>query len=56
MKIPFEENKPYCLLTLTVLALFYGIYFSKILIQHRHGIKVGARFTGFYFGALILCI
>ena len=39
MKIPFEENIPYFLLALAVLALFYGIYFSKLLIQHRHGIK-----------------
>ena len=46
MKIPFEENMPYFLPALTVPALFYGIYFSKMLIQHRHGIKtrqVGKR-------------
>ena len=39
MKIPFEENMPYRLLALTVLVLFYGIYFSKMLVQHRHGIQ-----------------
>ena len=39
MKIPFEENMPYRPLALTVLALFYGIYFAKMLVQHRHGIR-----------------
>ena len=39
MKIPFEENMPYRLLALTVLVLFYGIYFAKMLVQHRHGIQ-----------------
>lgn len=39
MKFPIEENMPYFALTLVVLALFYGIYFSKMLIQRRHGIK-----------------
>lgn len=39
MKIPFEENMSYVLLALAVLVLFYGIYFSKMLIQHRHGIR-----------------
>lgn len=46
MKIPFEENMPYFLLALVVLALFYGIYFSKMLIQHRRGIRtrqIGSR-------------
>ena len=46
MKIPFEENMPYRLLALTVLVLFYGIYFAKILVQHRHGIQtrqIGSR-------------
>ena len=39
MKIQFEENMPYRLLALTVLVLFYGIYFAKMLVQHRHGIQ-----------------
>ena len=46
MKIPFEENMPYRLLALTVLVLFYGIYFAKMLVQHRHGIQtrqIGSR-------------
>ena len=46
MKISFEENMPCFLLALLVLVLFYGIYFSKILIQHHHGIKtrqIGSR-------------
>ena len=39
MKIPFEENMPYRLLALAVLVLFYGIYFAKMLVQHRRGIQ-----------------
>ena len=30
---------PYAALAIVVLAVFYGIYFSKMLIQRRHGIK-----------------
>lgn len=30
---------PYFVLALAVLAIFYGIYFAKMLIQRRHGIK-----------------
>ena len=30
---------PYFALALAVLAIFYGIYFAKMLIQRRHGIK-----------------
>lgn len=39
MHIPLEAHLPYALLTLLVLALFYGIYFAKMLIQKRHGIR-----------------
>lgn len=39
MKVPFEEVLPYRLLTLLVLALFYGIYFAKMLAQKRRGIQ-----------------
>ena len=46
MKTEFEEQLPYMLLALAVLALFYGIYFAKMLIQRRQGIKtrqIGCR-------------
>lgn len=39
MKVPFEEKLPYNFLALFVLAIFYGIYFSKMLVQKRHGIR-----------------
>ena len=39
MKFSFEEHCPYALLALTVLAVFYGIYFGKMLVQKRHGIR-----------------
>lgn len=39
MKVLFEEYLPYFLLALIVLAVFYGIYFAKMLIQRRHGIQ-----------------
>lgn len=39
MKIQWEENLPYGLLALLVLAVFYGIYFAKMLAQKRHGIR-----------------
>lgn len=39
MKYPIEEHMPYFALALTVLALFYTVYFAKMLIQHKHGIK-----------------
>ncbi len=39
MHIPFEEHLPYSVLALAVLAVFYGIYFTKMLIQKRHGIR-----------------
>ena len=34
-----EEQLPYTLLAVAVLAVFYGIYFSKMLIQKSHGIR-----------------
>lgn len=46
MRIPLEENLPYLLLTLLVLAVFYGIYFAKMLVQKWHGIhthQIGRR-------------
>ena len=39
MKFPFEERLPYAVLALTVLAVFYGIYFAKMLAQRRRGIQ-----------------
>lgn len=39
MKVPFEERLPYPLLALLVLAVFYGIYFTKMLLQKRAGIQ-----------------
>lgn len=39
MTLPFESLLNYRLLALTVLALFYGIYFTKMFIQKRHGIR-----------------
>lgn len=39
MQIPFEKKLPYSLLALVVLAVFYGIYFGKTLVQKRHGIR-----------------
>ncbi len=39
MNIPLEENLPYRLLALLVLAAFYGIYYAKMLVQKRHGIR-----------------
>lgn len=46
MKYRLEEQLPYALLAIAVLAIFYGIYFSKMLIQKRHGIRthqIGTR-------------
>ena len=39
MKIPWEEGLPYALPALLVLAVFYGIYFGKMLAQKRRGIQ-----------------
>ena len=39
MKYPLEEKLSYMWLALAVLAIFYGIYFSKMLAQKRHGIR-----------------
>ena len=35
----FEKTLPYGILTLAVLALFYGIYFVKMWVQKRRGIR-----------------
>ena len=35
----FEEELPYQLLTVLILVCFYGIYFGKMLIQRRRGIR-----------------
>ena len=40
MKYPIEEHMPYFALALVVLVLFYTVYFVKMLIQHKHGIKI----------------
>lgn len=39
MNIPLEEKLPYHLLALLVLAIFYSVYFVKMLMQKRHGIR-----------------
>ena len=39
MKYPLEYKLPYALLALLVLAVFYGIYFMKMLAQKRRGIQ-----------------
>ena len=46
MKIPLEQHFPYRAGALLVLALFYGIYFAKMLAQKRQGIRtrqIGSR-------------
>ena len=35
----WEERLPYALPALLVLAVFYGIYFAKVLAQKRRGIR-----------------
>lgn len=39
MQYPLEYRLPYWLLTLIALAVFYGIYFAKMLAQKRRGIR-----------------
>ena len=39
MKFPLEEQIPYAAAALFVLAVFYGIYFGKMLAQARRGIR-----------------
>lgn len=39
MNYPIEQKLSYWLLTIIVLAAFYGIYFAKMLVQKRHGIR-----------------
>ena len=39
MKYPVEKILSYPLLALFVLAVFYGIYFVKMLAQKRRGIR-----------------
>ena len=39
MRFPLEELMPYPIAALFVLAVFYGIYFAKKLIQKRKGIQ-----------------
>lgn len=46
MKTPIEEMLNYKILALIVLAIFYGIYFAKMIVQKRHGItthQIGRR-------------
>ncbi len=46
MEFPLEDRLPYAVLTLLVLAVFYGIYFIKALSQKRRGIQtrqIGSR-------------
>ena len=39
MDLSLEEHFPYALLALIVLTVFYGIYFGKVLVQERRGIR-----------------
>lgn len=39
MKISIKENLPFSAFALAVMAIFYGIYFAKMLMQKRRGIK-----------------
>lgn len=44
--IMLEEKMHYSLMTLLVIVVFYGIYFSKILVQKHNGIRtnqIGSR-------------
>ena len=46
MKNPWEDRHLYALQALLVLAVFYGIYFAKVLAQKHHGIQtrqIGCR-------------
>ena len=45
----FEESMNYRILTLIVLAVFYGIYFTKLVLQGRKGIRthqIGTKKNG----------
>lgn len=35
----FIENKPYCLLAIVVLLIFYAVYFIKMIAQKKRGIQ-----------------
>lgn len=39
MNRPFEERLMFFVLGLVVLAFFYGIYFTKMFVQKKHGIQ-----------------
>ena len=39
MRIPWEDRLLYAVLALLVLAMFYGVYFAKVLAQKRRGIQ-----------------
>lgn len=39
MKILWEDRLLYAVLALLMLAVFYGIYFAKVLAQKRRGIQ-----------------
>ena len=39
MKNSIEENLPYAWLAIIVIAVFYAIYFAKMISQKRHGIQ-----------------
>lgn len=38
-KMSLEESLPRCLMALAVMAIFYGIYFAKLLAQKRRGVQ-----------------
>lgn len=39
MKISIKENLPFSVFAFAVIAIFYGIYFAKMFMQKRRGIK-----------------
>lgn len=36
---PIEDRLPFLIMGLAVLAIFYGIYFTKMFVQKKHGIQ-----------------
>ena len=40
MKNSIEVNLPYAWLAIIVIAVFYAIYFAKMISQKRHGIQI----------------
>ena len=47
MKLPLEDHLPYAAPALTILALFYGTYFAKMLAQKQRGMRATGDMTCF---------